>query len=74
MTPAERIRAEKDRIEKNGNIYIPPFRMANLMKVAGKIVDLMVKADTNICYEECRIILSLVEAGLRWEIKEDEFT
>lgn len=41
MTPAERIRAEKDRIEKNGNIYIPPFRMANLMKAAGKIVDLI---------------------------------
>lgn len=27
-------------------------------------MNIMVKADTNICYEECNIILALVAAGI----------
>lgn len=34
------------------------------MEAAGKIMNIMVKADTNICYEECNIILALVAAGI----------
>lgn len=64
MTPAERILAERQKIESAGKLYITPFRMSKLMAAASKIIDTMVKADTNICYEECRIILALVEAGL----------
>lgn len=60
MTSAERMAAEKDRIEQGGNIYIPPYRMAALMNAASKIMNIMVKANTNICYEECNIILALV--------------
>ena len=33
-------------------------------KKSGKIVNIMVKADTNICYAECHIILDLVSAGI----------
>lgn len=54
MTPAERMTAERSRIEKSGNIYVTPFRMAKLMDAASKIMNIMVKADTNICYEECQ--------------------
>lgn len=64
MTPAERILAERQKVESAGKLYITPFRMSKLMAAASKIIDIMVKADTNICYEECRIILALVEAGL----------
>lgn len=64
MTPAERILAERQKIESGGKLYVTPFRMSKLMAAASKIIDTMVKADTNICYEECRIILALVEAGL----------
>ncbi len=36
MTPAERMTAERSRIEKSGNIYVTPFRMAKLMDAASK--------------------------------------
>ncbi|MDY3691795.1 MAG: hypothetical protein SO072_07480 [Dysosmobacter sp.] len=74
MTSAERMAAEKDRIEQGGNIYIPPYRMAALMNAASKIMNIMVKADTNICYEECNIILDLVAAGIGCLVDEEEFT
>ena len=72
MTPAERMRAEKDRMEKENRLYLPPFRMAKLMGAASKIMDLMVRADTNICYEECRIILALVRAGINCMAETEE--
>lgn len=72
MTPAERMMAERERIERDGSIYIPPYRMANLMRVASKIMDTMVKADTNVCYEECNIILALVAAGIACVTEEEE--
>ena len=74
MTSAERMAAEKGRIERGGNIYIPPYRMAALMNAASKIMNIMVKADTNICYEECNIILALVAAGIGCLVDEEEFT
>ncbi|WP_298034318.1 hypothetical protein [uncultured Dysosmobacter sp.] len=72
MTPAERMAAERNRIEKNGDIYITPCRMARLMDAASKIMNTMVKADTNICYEECNIILALVAAGIGCLTDEEE--
>lgn len=72
MTPVERMMAEKDRIEKSGQTYIPPYRMAKLMEAAGKIMNLMIKADTNICYEECSIILALVAAGIAYVAEEED--
>ena len=44
--------------------YVPPYRMANLMKAAAKIMDIVIKADTNICYEECRFIMAIVNAAI----------
>ena len=46
--------------------------MAKLMDAASKIMNIMVKADTNICYEECNIILALVAAGIGCITDEDE--
>ena len=72
MTTVERMKAEKDRIEKSGQTYIPPYRMAKLMEASGKIMNLMIKADTNICYEECNIILALVAAGIACVAEEED--
>lgn len=72
MTPAERMTAERSRIEKSGNIYVTPLRMAKLMDAASKIINIMVKADTNICYEECNIILALVAAGISCVTENEE--
>ena len=60
MTPAERLMAERDRIQKERGFYITPVRMAHLMQAASKITDTLIRADTNICYEECNIVLSIV--------------
>lgn len=72
MTPVERMKTEKDRIEKSGQTYIPPYRMAKLMEASGKIMNLMIKADTNICYEECNIILAPVAAGIACVAEEED--
>lgn len=50
MTAAERLQAEKERLLATTGFYVPPYRMANLMKAAAKIMDIVIKADTNICY------------------------
>lgn len=72
MTPAERIQAEKEQILADTGHYIPPYRLANLMKAVAKIMDILVKADTNICYEECNIILAVVASTIRIVTEEDD--
>jgi hypothetical protein len=64
MTPSERMIAEKERILAETGFYVTPFRMSNLMKAAAKITDILVRADTNICYEECNIVLSIVSGTI----------
>lgn len=66
MTAAERFQAEKEEIIKRAGYYIPPYRLANLMRAAGRITDILVKADTNICFEECNIVLGIVAAAIAW--------
>ena len=38
--------------------------MANLMKAASRIFDILTKADTAISYEECRIVLEIVRRAI----------
>ena len=64
VTAAERLQAEKERLLTTTGFYVPPYRMANLMKAAAKIMDIIIKADTNICYEECRFIMAIVDAAI----------
>lgn len=71
MTPKERLEAERDRIQQERGFYITPFRMANLMTAASKVASILVKADTNIRYEECRFILDIVSASIDAALKEE---
>lgn len=64
MTAAERLQAEKEKVIAEMGFYVPPYRMANLMKAAAKVMDTIIKADTNICYEECNFILATVESAI----------
>lgn len=64
MTPAERLMAEQDCIQKKYGFYITPCRLAHLMEAASKVTNILVKADTNISYRECKIVLYIVEASL----------
>ena len=63
MTPTEKLLAEQEKVVAERGYYIRPVRMANLMKAASRIFDILTKADTAISYEECRIVLEIVCAG-----------
>ena len=43
MTAAERLQAEKERLLAATGFYVPPYRMANLMKAAAKIMDIVIR-------------------------------
>ena len=64
MTPTERLMAEREHIQKTYGFYITPVRMAHLMDAASRISNILVKADTNICYEECKIVLGIVSSAV----------
>lgn len=64
MTPTERLMAEREHIQKTYGFYITPVRMAHLMDAASKISNILVKADTNICYDECKIVLGIVSSAV----------
>lgn len=49
---------------------IKPYRLRSMMITAGKIMDLMVKSDISVSYNEMRIILDMV----RYSIDKGEST
>ena len=62
---ADYIKREAEEISGRTGRYIPPYRMANLMKSAQRITELMVKADLAMTYEECVIVLNIVQSTIR---------
>lgn len=64
MTPVERLNEEKDRVIQKCGYYITPARMANLMKAAAGIVKLVVTSDIAVNYQECRLVLKIVEGAI----------
>ena len=65
MSGSEYIKHEADEIASKTGRYIPPYRLANLMKTAQRIVDLLTKTDVLMTYSECVIILDIVRAAIR---------
>lgn len=59
------IKREAEEIAGRTGRYIPPYRMANLMKSAQRITELMVKTDLAMTYEECVIVLNIVQSTIR---------
>lgn len=64
MTPSEAIQKEAEEIVSRTGRYIPPYRMANLMKSAQKVADLLARSDICMTYEECEIILNIVKNAI----------
>lgn len=60
-----RIAQEAEEITAKVGEYIPPFRLAEMLKIAGKIQNLIINntafAPT---YRECKIVLSIVEDSI----------
>lgn len=68
-TRGDLLRIEIQRIEAERGYYIPPYLMREMMKTADKIIDLLIKPG-GVSYEECRIIMGIVESALTAASKE----
>lgn len=65
MTTADYVKAEADAIAGRTGRYIPPYRMAQLMDSAQKITKLLTQTGFPMTYEECGIVLQIVQSALR---------
>lgn len=65
MTQSEIMKKEAEEIASRTGRYIPPYRMASLMRSAQKIFDLLVRTDVCTTYEESIIILDIVRGEIR---------
>lgn len=65
MTPGEIFKREVDDITQRTGRYLPPYRLANLMKTAQKVTDLITKSDVCVTYEESMMVLSIVRSAIR---------
>ena len=65
MTTAELLKKESDEILQRKGVYIPPYRLAMLMKMAQKITDIMVQGNALISYHESILILRIVMNAIK---------
>lgn len=64
MTPSDYIKHEADEIASRTGRYIPPYRMANLMKTAQRVTGLLAQADIAMTYEEIQMVLGIVQGAV----------
>lgn len=69
MTAAERLQAEKERLLATTGFYVPPYRMANLMKAAAKIMDIN-EEQTLLTYGVLACLKGLKEQGCNGPVSE----
>ncbi len=60
------MKEEADAAESRGEIYIPPYRMAELMKMAHKIMGVLAASGgITVSYAECDVVLELVKQAAK---------
>lgn len=64
MNTADYIRHEADEIASRTGRYIPPYRLANLMKTAQRITDLLVRSDIAMTYDEIQLVIGVVQGAV----------
>ena len=49
--------------EENGFQYIPPYKLAEMMKVSGKIVKILTENTTavTLCYDDMTVVMRIVD-------------
>lgn len=65
MTASEILKKECEEITQRTGIYIPSYRLANLLKTASKVFDLITKSDICMSYHECLIVMRIVMNTIR---------
>lgn len=71
MNTAEYIRHEADEIASRTGRYIPPYRLANLMKTSQRITDIIARSDVAMTYEEIQLVLGIVQGAVGKAIGKD---
>ncbi len=64
MNTADYIKREANEIASRTGRYIPPYRLANLMKTSQRITDLIVRSDMAMTYEEIQLVLGIVQGAI----------
>jgi len=64
LNTADYIRHEADEITSRTGRFIPPYRLANLMKTAQRITDLIVRSDIAMTYDEIQLVLGVVQGAV----------
>lgn len=71
MTPSEALKREAEEITKRTGYFIPPYRLAELMKTASKVTNLITSVYF-VNYAEAMFILHVVEDAVKEAIGEDK--
>lgn len=64
-TTADLLKKEVEEITSRAGHYIAPYRLANLMKTAQKVMDLVTKADLCMTYHESLMVLRIVSGAIQ---------
>ena len=65
MTPSEILKRECEEIAQRTGIYIPPYRLSNLMKIAQKITDTLMSNAVFMSYHESLLVLRIVMNAIK---------
>jgi flavoprotein len=65
MTPSEILKRECEEITQRTGIYIPPYRLSNLMKIAQKITDVLLTNAVCMSYHESMLVLRIVMNAIK---------
>ena len=63
-TTAELLNKEIQEITARTGHYIAPYRLANLMKTAQKVMEIITKADICMTYHESLMVLRIVSGAI----------
>jgi hypothetical protein len=64
-TTAELLNKEIQEITARTGHYIAPYRLANLMKTANKVMELVTKADLCMTYQESLMVPRIVSGAIQ---------
>lgn len=65
MTPSEILMRECEDITQRTGIFIPPYRLPHLMKIAQKITDILLPNAISMSYHESMLVLRIVMNAIK---------
>ena len=72
MSDMDEMRKEAQAALERRGATITPYRLNNMLKTAGRIMDTMLKGDIGVTYAECLAILEIVRSSITRAAGEEE--